>query len=63
MKAYVELGLHVQKVLVRVKFLVFPKGCQERKFWEVYQLIDRVSCHVILCVSTEDIIKVLAVRC
>ena len=37
------MALDVKKALVRVEFPVFPEGCKDKTFWEVYQLNARVS--------------------
>ena len=34
------MALDVKKALVRVEFPVFPEGCKDKTFREVYQLSD-----------------------
>ena len=48
-KAFEHIGLDVRKALVRVEFPVFPEGCKDKTFREVYQLNARVS-SLFLCV-------------
>jgi len=43
MKAYTDIGFDVRKALVRVEFPVFPEGCKEKTFREVYQLNARLK--------------------
>jgi len=42
-KAYGDMALDVRKALVRVEFPVFPEGCKDRTFREVYQLNARLK--------------------
>jgi hypothetical protein len=41
--AFELFALDVKKALVRVEFPIFPEGCREKTFREVYQLNARVS--------------------
>ena len=41
--AFELIALDVKKALVRVEFPIFPEGCREKTFREVYQLNARVS--------------------
>ena len=41
--AFKNLCLDVRKALTRLEFPIFPKGCRDRTFKEVYQLNARVS--------------------
>ena len=42
-RAFGDIELDVRKALVRVEFPVFPEGCKDKTFREVYQLNARVS--------------------
>jgi hypothetical protein len=42
-RAYENMVLDVRKALVRVEFPVFPEGCKDKTFREVYQLNARVG--------------------
>jgi len=42
-KAFGDVGLDLRKALVRVEFPVFPEGCKEKTFREVYQLNARLK--------------------
>jgi len=42
-KAFGDVALDVRKALVRVEFPVFPEGCKDRTFREVYQLNARLK--------------------
>jgi hypothetical protein len=43
LKAFELIALDVKKALVRVEFPMFPEGCRDKTFREVYQLNARVS--------------------
>jgi len=43
LQAFELIALDVKKALVRVEFPMFPEGCREKTFREVYQLNARVS--------------------
>ncbi len=56
LQAFELIALDVKKALVRVEFPMFPEGCREKTFKEVYQLNARVSnvvLFVCLCVCIE----------
>ncbi|EJK71242.1 hypothetical protein THAOC_07338, partial [Thalassiosira oceanica] len=42
LRAFDDVGLDLRKALVRIEFPVFPEGCGDRTFREVYQLNARV---------------------
>jgi hypothetical protein len=50
LKAFELIALDVKKALVRVEFPMFPEGCRDKTFREVYQLNARVSCFSCCCV-------------
>ena len=51
LQAFELIALDVKKALVRVEFPMFPEGCRDKTFREVYQLNARVSVVVLyLCV-------------
>lgn len=50
LNAFQLIALDLKKALVRVEFPMFPEGCREKTFREVYQLNARVS-FVCLCVG------------
>jgi hypothetical protein len=43
LKAFELIALDVRKALVRVEFPMFPEGCRDKTFRQVYQLNARVS--------------------
>eukprot|EP00986_Skeletonema_menzelii_P009329 scaffold4219_cov142-Skeletonema_menzelii.AAC.12 len=48
LNAFELIALDIKKALVRVEFPIFPEGCREKTFREVYQLNARVSsCHFV----------------
>ena len=53
LEAFELIALDVKKALVRVEFPMFPEGCREKTFREVYQLNARVSVALCVCLLME----------
>ncbi|KAL7447563.1 hypothetical protein ACHAXS_010366 [Conticribra weissflogii] len=43
LEAFDHIGLDIRKALVRVEFPVFPEGCKDKTFREIYQLNARLK--------------------
>ena len=61
--AFELIALDVKKALVRVEFPIFPEGCREKTFRQVYQLNARVSVVFVPWIGAIHVVEVFELSC